>query len=157
MQTFRLPRLRRDSLSVKEQSLIGLKPGRWPLSSAHREAVTLCGRRSWAGCTNRRHNHLCDSVLTFKLENRLMSEIARLRDTLQAHTRILMLLQVQAEQTTKGITTIIGLLTPPDNDEGNRLAKALEALAESIAVQTQATVEMQSVVQALVSKMEVTA
>ena len=83
-----------------------------------------------------------------------MSEIAQLRDTLQAHTRILMLLQVQAEQTTKGITTIIGLLTPPDNDEGNRLAKALEALAESIAVQTQATVEMQSVVQVLVSKIE---
>mgnify|MGYP001194013598 FL=1 len=86
-----------------------------------------------------------------------MSEIAQLRDTLQAHTRILMLLQVQAEQTTKGITTIIGLLTPPADDEGNRLAKALEALAESIAVQTQATVEMQSAVQTLVSKMEATA
>ncbi|MFT8613510.1 hypothetical protein ACF3NX_14715 (plasmid) [Acetobacter orientalis] len=86
-----------------------------------------------------------------------MSEITQLRDTLQAHTRILMLLQTQAEQTTKGITTIIGLLTPPDDDEGNRLAKALEALAESITVQTQATVEMQAAVQTLVSKMEVTA
>ncbi|GBQ42172.1 hypothetical protein GOB83_14345 [Acetobacter fabarum] len=83
-----------------------------------------------------------------------MSETAQLRDTLQAHTRILMLLQTQAEQTTKGITTIIGLLTPPEDDGGNRIAKALEALAESIAVQTQATVEMQSVVQVLVSKIE---
>lgn len=85
-----------------------------------------------------------------------MSEIAQLRDTLQAHTKILMLLQTQAEQTTKGITTIIGLLTPPDDDEGNRLAKALEALAESVAAQTQATVQMQSAVQTLVSKMGVT-
>ncbi|NHO40451.1 hypothetical protein [Acetobacter ghanensis] len=67
-----------------------------------------------------------------------------------------MLLQTQAEQTTKGITTIIGLLTPPDDDEGNRLAKALEALAESVAAQTQATVQMQSAVQTLVSKMGVT-
>ncbi|CEF57471.1 hypothetical protein predicted by Glimmer/Critica (plasmid) [Acetobacter ghanensis] len=85
-----------------------------------------------------------------------MSEIAQLRDTLQAHTKTLMLLQTQAEQTTKGITTIIGLLTPPDDDEGNRLAKALEALAESVAAQTQATVQMQSAVQTLVSKMGVT-
>ncbi|MBO1329082.1 hypothetical protein OQ496_10565 [Acetobacter suratthaniensis] len=85
-----------------------------------------------------------------------MSEMAQMRDTQQAHTKILMLLQTQAEQTTKGITTIIGLLTPPDDDEGNRLAKALEALAETIALQTQATVEMQSVVQALVAKMDAT-
>lgn len=85
-----------------------------------------------------------------------MSEIAQLSDTLQAHTKILMLLQTQAEQTTKGITTIIGLLTPPDDDEGNRLAKALEALVESVAAQTQATVQMQSAVQTLVSKMGVT-
>lgn len=85
-----------------------------------------------------------------------MSEMAQMRDTQQAHTKILMLLQTQAEQTTKGITTIIGLLTPPDDDEGNRLAKALEALAETIALQTQATVEMQAVVQALVAKMDAT-
>lgn len=85
-----------------------------------------------------------------------MSEIGQLRDTLQAHTRILMLLQTQAEQTTKGITTIIGLLTPPEDDEGNRLAKALEALAESIGVQTQATVEMQAVVQELVARLGAT-
>jgi hypothetical protein len=85
-----------------------------------------------------------------------MSEMAQMRDTQQAHTRILMLLQTQAEQTIKGITTIIGLLTPPDDDEGNRLAKALEALAETIALQTQATVEMQAVVQALVAKMDAT-
>ena len=83
-----------------------------------------------------------------------MSEMAQMRDTQQAHTKILMLLQTQAEQTTKGIATIIGLLTPPEDDEGNRLAKALEALAETIALQTQATVEMQSVVQVLVSKIE---
>jgi hypothetical protein len=85
-----------------------------------------------------------------------MSEMAQMRDTQQAHTRILMLLQTQAEQTIKSITTIIGLLTPPDDDEGNRLAKALEALAETIALQTQATVEMQAVVQALVAKMDAT-
>lgn len=85
-----------------------------------------------------------------------MSEIGQLRDTLQAHTRILMLLQTQAEQTTKGIATIIGLLTPPEDDEGNRLAKALEALAESIGVQTQATVEMQAVVQELVARLGAT-
>lgn len=85
-----------------------------------------------------------------------MSEMAQMRDTQQAHTKILMLLQTQAEQTIKGITTIIGLLTPPDDDEGNRLAKALEALAETIALQTQATVEMQAVVQALVAKMDAT-
>ncbi|WP_025860473.1 hypothetical protein [Acetobacter papayae] len=85
-----------------------------------------------------------------------MSEMAQMRDTQQAHTKILMLLQTQAEQTTKGIATIIGLLTPPEDDEGNRLAKALEALAETIALQTQATVEMQSVVQVLVAKMDAT-
>ena len=85
-----------------------------------------------------------------------MSEMAQMRDTLQAHTKILMLLQTQAEQTTKGITTIIGLLTPPEDDEGNRLAKALEALAESIGVQTQATVEMQAVVQELVARLGAT-
>ena len=83
-----------------------------------------------------------------------MSEMAQMRDTQQAHTKILMLLLTQAEQTTKGITTIIELLTPPEDDEGNRLAKALEALAETIALQTQATVEMQAVVQVLVSKIE---
>lgn len=86
-----------------------------------------------------------------------MSEMAQMRDTQQAHTKILMLLQTQAEQTTKGIATIIGLLTPPDDDEGNRLAKALEALAETSALQTQATVEMQAVVQRLVSIMEASA
>ena len=32
-----------------------------------------------------------------------MSEMAQMRDTQQAHTKILMLLQTQAEQTTKGI------------------------------------------------------
>lgn len=52
-----------------------------------------------------------------------MSEMAQMRDTQQAHTKILMLLQTQAEQTTKGIATIIGLLTPPEDDEATGLPK----------------------------------
>lgn len=86
-----------------------------------------------------------------------MSEMAQMRDTQQAHTKILMLLQTQAEQTTKGITTIIGLLTPPEDDGGNHLAKAFEVMAQNIEVLTQATVDMQAVIQRLVSIMEASA